>query len=283
MSTVDRFEAMGTWIEARTGSGVDAQPVRLLFDAVEDMCSRFKASSELSRLNRAPGNTFEVSPDLAAVLSAAGDLRDRTDGLVDAAVGARVIDWGYGPTFADVAEVVPFPTQSWEGASWRLEDHTIHRDPGIRFDLGGIAKGWTADRAVESGLADVVSAGGDVRSRDAATTVDVVDPWGETAVRLALGVGGLATSSISRRRWMSANGPVHHIIDPRTGDPAVTPTLSATVISATAAEAEAGAKAVLILGAAGLAWAARQAWIRSAVVVWNDGNVYATPGVEVAA
>jgi thiamine biosynthesis lipoprotein len=166
---------------------------------------------------------------------------------------------------------------------WGLDGRTLYRTAGTRFDLGGIVKGWTADRAVEAGLAEVVSAGGDVRSADPATIVDIVDPWGESAVRLALGVGGLATSSTGRRRWVTSDGPAHHLIDPRTGDPAATPVVSASVTAETAVEAEAGAKAVLILGASGVAWAARQPWIRSAVVVWHDGKVYATPGVEVAA
>jgi thiamine biosynthesis lipoprotein len=82
---------------------------------------------------------------------------------------------------------------------------------------------------------------------------------------------------------MTHDGPAHHLIDPRSGNPAMTPIISATVIAATAVEAEAGAKAVLIRGATGLAWAAATSWIRSAVAVWHDGNVYATPGVEVAA
>ncbi len=66
----------------------------------------------------------------------------------------------------------------------------------------------------------------------------------------------------------------HHIIDPRTMRPAITPVVSASVIAETAAEAEAGAKAVLIMGTDGLKWADSQEWITQAIVVWHDGNVY---------
>jgi hypothetical protein len=59
--------------------------------------------------------------------------------------------------------------------------------------------------------------------------------------------------------------------------------LSASALAATAVEAEAAAKAILLLGPDGLDWAERQPWVRSAVVVWNDGNVYATTDLEVAA
>jgi hypothetical protein len=55
------------------------------------------------------------------------------------------------------------------------------------------------------------------------------------------------------------------------------------VVASTAAAAEAGAKTVLILGAAGLAWADAQDWVRAALVVWHDGSVFATSGMELAA
>jgi thiamine biosynthesis lipoprotein len=281
MTGVVRFDAMGTWIEAR---GVThAAAVAELFESVEARCSRFRGASELTLLNEAPEREVAVSAELAEILDVAARLSDLTGGLVDPAVGGRVIDWGYDRTFREIRPDSGDGGGVWHGAEWAISGRSVIREPGIRFDLGGIAKGWTADRAVTAGVANVVSAGGDVRSNDATTVVEVVDPWGSTAVRLDLGVGGLATSSTGRRRWASAHGAAHHIIDPRTGDPAVTPVVSATAVADTAAEAEAAAKAVVILGASGLAWAAQQLWIRSAVAVWNDGNVYATPGVEVAA
>jgi thiamine biosynthesis lipoprotein ApbE len=65
--------------------------------------------------------------------------------------------------------------------------------------------------------------------------------------------------------------------------PVDTPVISATVLADTAVDAETGAKAVLLLGANGLAWAAEQTWISAAIVIWHDGSVFATPGTEVAA
>jgi len=283
MRTVERFDAMGTWVEVRADSPAGHAAVRADFDLAESCLSRFRNSSELSRLNATMETRVELSRLLAAALTTAQELAHRTNGLVDPAVGGRVIDWGYDRTFSELGEVAEIPDAQLSPVEWSLAGNFIGRTPGIRFDLGGVAKGWTADRAVEAGHAAVVSAGGDIASSDPSTTAEVFDQWGEVAAHLRLGVGGLATSSVGRRRWTAAGGPAHHIIDPRTGNPAATPILSATVIAATAAEAEAGAKAVLILGAGGLAWAARQAWIRSAVVVWHDGNVFATPGVELAA
>ena len=58
--------------------------------------------------------------------------------------------------------------------------------------------------------------------------------------------------------------------------PASTPVVSATVVADTAVEAEAGAKAVVLMGVNGLAWADQQDWIRQAAVIWHDGTVYGT-------
>ena len=124
--------------------------------------------------------------------------------------------------------------------------------------------------------------GGDIRSDDPGTIVSVVDPWGEIAVRLRLGIGALATSSTTRRRWKAGDREVCHLIDPRTMAPIETPILSASVLVRSALEAEAAAKTVLLRGEDGLAWAAETAWVDAAVVVWHDGSVYATPGIEVA-
>ena len=129
----------------------------------------------------------------------------------------------------------------------------------------------------------MVSAGGDVRSEHLESVVSIEDPWGDVAARILLGKGGLATSSTTRRRWNVAGAEANHIIDPRRLAPATTPVFSATVTADTAVEAEAGAKAVLLLGEHGLAWAAKQDWIGAALVVWHDGNVYATTGWEMAA
>jgi thiamine biosynthesis lipoprotein len=276
------FRAMGTDVVA-LGDGADlADRVGGWFTDAEAIFSRFMPSSELSAVNDSLQPTVPLSPTLASCLAVAQDLRHRTGGLVDPAIGSALIEWGYDTTFADVADRLGSPSPR-AVTGWRIDGRRVSRRPGTRLDLGGIAKGWTCDQAVERGLADVVSAGGDVRSAHHDTVVNIEDPWGDIAVQVVLGIGGLATSSTTRRRWKAGAEDVHHIIDPRNQAPAVTPVYSATVMAATAVEAEAGAKAVLLHGQDGLAWAERQPWIEAALVVWNDGNVFATTGWEMAA
>lgn len=276
------FAAMGTQITVVLEDDAEPNEVRNLFAEIERCCSRFLPDSELSRINASTERHLSLSPMLASVLGIAADARRRSDGLVDVGVGSAVVAWGYDRTFGDIADL-PQPPQRMEHVSWTVEGQVLTREPGTRIDLGGIAKGWACDRAIELGLARIVSAGGDVRSSSQEAAVDIIDSWGDTVVTVPLGIGALATSSVTRRRWRAGNEDVHHLIDPRTLEPARTPLFSASVTAATASEAEVGAKTVLLRGVDGLAWAERQAWILGALVVWHDGSAYATRRLEVAA
>jgi FAD:protein FMN transferase len=278
-----RFRAMGTEVVAMAPAAAGLDAVRARFERVEACCSRFRPESELSRANAGAMGTVGVSPLLAEALAAAAAVRALTGGLVDAGVGQAVRAWGYDRTFAEVGDLAAAPAAPPGEPAWEVAGRTLRRAPGTLLDLGGVAKGWACDWAVEGGQALVVSAGGDVRSADGRTEVEVLGIGGAVAARLHLGVGALATSSTLRRRWRVGGEVAHHLIDPRTMAPARSPVVSATAVAATALEAEAGAKALLLLGEDGLAWAEGQAWLRGALVVWHDGSVFATTQTEVAA
>jgi thiamine biosynthesis lipoprotein len=124
--------------------------------------------------------------------------------------------------------------------------------------LGGIAKGWTVDRVSEelkntSGFA--VNAGGDMflggnRTDGSLWSVGVADPLHPALNLTVLELTNCAvcTSSTTRRNWRRGGVYGHHLIDPRSGKPAVSAVISATVIAETAVEAEIIAKTALILG-----------------------------------
>jgi thiamine biosynthesis lipoprotein len=276
------FAAMGTGIDAWCDDADGAAKVRAWFEEVESVCSRFRPDSELSRVNRSRRGTVTVSGLFADVMQAADSTRTLTEGLVDAGVGAGVIGWGYDRTFEQVGDLQTAPPHIARPI-WSIDGRQLTRHRGTGIDLGGVAKGWACDQAVERGMARVISAGGDIRSVDPRTVVSVLDPDDEVAVRLQLGVGALATSSTTRRRWKAGGKEVSHIIDPRTMEPVSSPVLSATVVASSAVEAEAGAKTAVLMGENALTWADQAGWIRGAVVVWHDGSVYATSGIEVAA
>jgi thiamine biosynthesis lipoprotein len=276
------FHAMGTTVRAWTETESDFRATVSWFERVEAICSRFRDDSELTRVNRDASETVALSPVLASVVSHAAEMRQLTGGLVDAGTGAALMAWGYDRTFEEVTDSDRPPVSTPE-SEWSVDAGVLTRKPGTIIDLGGVGKGWTCDVAVETGLASVVSAGGDLRSAHPNTRVPIEDPWGDTIATIPLGLGALATSSTTRRRWRVGDRMAHHLIDPRTGRPADTPILSATVVAGTATEAEAGAKAVLLLGEDGLSWAADQAWIEAALAVWHDGSVFGTKGLKLAA
>ncbi len=152
-----------------------------------------------------------------------------------------------------------------EFAQVRLDEETreVYLPPGMRLDLGGLAKGWVAERAAhilaQSSPACAVNAGGDMvlvglPHGQGAWQVGLEDPRDpeQNVAVLHVGPGAVATSSITKRRWRQGGEEHHHLIDPRTGKSAEAEWLSVTVVDARAAAAEVLAKAVLIAGSRGL-------------------------------
>jgi thiamine biosynthesis lipoprotein len=133
------------------------------------------------------------------------------------------------------------------GGDVRIVGTRIALSAGTHLDLGGIGKGYAAERAAEI-LATagpcLVNAGGDIAVRGGAWAVGVED------ATLELTSGGLATSGRDRRRWLRAGVQQHHLIDPRTGSPADSELLRVTVVAADAVEAEIQAKHVFLGGPA---------------------------------
>jgi len=264
---------MGTSYESHAKDDATASEIRERVSGYEQTFSRFDPLSELSELN--VHRRGRVSPDLQSVLAAAVWARSATDGLVDIGVGGQVVGWGYDRPF-DSGQEPSIPPPASAGFGWSIDHGVVTLESGTLLDLGGIAKGWVCDRLVEEGIADMVSAGGDLRSAESDLVVEIVDHAKEPVASVDLGSGALATSSRMHRRWAVGQRDAHHLIDPRTGAPAETPITQATVVADTAMAAEVGAKAVLLQGANGLAWADTKPWIRQAIVVWHDGSVFAT-------
>jgi thiamine biosynthesis lipoprotein len=132
---------------------------------------------------------------------------------------------------------------------------------GTRFDPGGIGKGLAGDMVaaalLEAGAESVqIELGGDVRVAGPEWTggqwrvvVDDTDHGAANPATITLPEGGVATSSIVRRRWRRAGVDVHHLIDPQTGLSASTDLDAVTVAAPTLWWAEVMAKVALIGGA----------------------------------
>jgi FAD:protein FMN transferase len=182
-----------------------------------------------------------------------------TDGLFDPTVLPALLALGYDRDFDDViagarlALHPPEPCGRWQEIE--SNDGQIRLPPDVALDFGGIAKGWTVDKAARRVKRllpwALVDAGGDLRivgrSPRGGLSIGVEDPLdsGEEILRLRMERGALATSSVTMRSW----GPgIHHLIDPRTGRPADTGVVQATMWAPSCAAAEIGSKWALLSG-----------------------------------
>ena len=258
------FRAMGTDVLVVVPAddlAPAAREVEALFAKWEQALSRFRAGSELSALNRSVGAPFAASGLLFAVVVAALDAARATDGLFDPSLLEDLVRVGYDRSFDAVGLRVPEAAASprggggWRGVALDRASRTIALPPGCALDLGGIAKGMAVDASlellaaleIETGL---VSAGGDLAVRSPLSNSRVwpvaVGEDGDQIVPLLR--GALATSSSLRRRWLQGDRQRHHLLDPRTGEPARSGLREVTVAAATCTQAEVAAKAIFVLG-----------------------------------
>ena len=264
------FRAMGTTCKlAVTVRSLDERGAdqalaagRAEVDACERTLSRFDPASDLSRLNAAAGSWVEVDSRLLDALAAALRAREDTDGRFDPTIRPALVAAGYDRTFDELEERPARPATGWRaGAEVDLDPERgrARVESGAAVDLGGIGKGFSADRALFAmhwacpGLAGgLVDLGGDVAL--AGRTPDG-GPWrvavadarrpGETLTTLAIDAGGVATSGRDRRRF-GPNRSLHHLIDPATGSPALAGPLAVTVVAPDPVEAEAHATALAV-------------------------------------
>ena len=266
----EAFVAMSTdCVVAVTGGYRDAGQARRALAAgcdevraCERALSRFDPASDLCSLNRANGRWAPVGERLVAALVAALDAREQTGGRYDPTILPALAAAGYDRSFEQLEERPPVTESGWRaGAAVDLDPPALRaRIPlGAAVDLGGIGKGFAADRALlamreawpemPGGLVDL---GGDVAVWGATpegghwllAVADARVP-GTTLGVLQLPCGGVATSGRDQRRF----GPgrmQHHLIDPTTGRSASAGPLAVTVVARSATEAEAHSTALAV-------------------------------------
>lgn len=242
--------------------------VRLEFEASEAAMSRFRATSEVTAINRAAGDgTWQsASRRLRRALVATDRARRVTGGLFDPRVLVALDGLGYrGAEIGARAR----SRASGDGPVVDL-DRAGRLRVGTPIDLGGIGKGlalrWAADSAqrvlAEGHTAEaspdpglLLDAGGDIVARgrgplDGTWSIGIEDPTGgpEPLAVVALGHGAIATSSVRRTAWEVDGRRVHHLLDPATGRPADSGLLAVTVAAADPAWAEVWAKALFVAG-----------------------------------
>ncbi len=268
---VENFRAMNSEIIlAAEGEAVHIESgfaaVKNFICTSEKRFTRFSSQSELSQLNRWAGAWFHASPELFEVVKTAQLYFKKTKGLFDPSILIHLKNAGYVHSMDEIrrlgtvpgpASHLPISVSTFASVELNENNMSIRLPADLQIDLGGIAKGWIAERAAKllSQYTSVcaVSAGGDMFLIGRPQGMDywevgLEDPRDPQVdiTTLLLQEGAVATSSVAKRTWKQGTIPRHHLINPRTGNPADTLWLSVTVLAPQAAAAETFAKAFLL-------------------------------------
>ncbi len=303
--TSARWEALGSSVVLQVGDPSALGRARAIveqeLDAIDRACSRFRADSDLQRVNGGAGRFVEVGRLLIEAVRVALRAAELTDGDVDPTVGNALVLAGYdrdwtllekpveGPERASQPVIRARVTPGWRAIEIDSERVAIRIPTGVRLDLGATAKAWAADRAAAAvheatGAGSLVSLGGDIATAgvgpDGGWRIYVTDdhrsaPAGQGQM-IEILCGGIATSSTAVRRWSHEGQTRHHIIDPATGTPVPRTWRTVSVAAQTCLDANIASTAALIRAGSAPAWLERLGL--PARLVSNEGAVQRVSG-----
>lgn len=265
------------------------------FDAirrVEGLMSRYRPDSEISRLNE-PGraNLIRLSPQTMEVIQRSLELSKETDGAFDITVLPLEEMWRFHTQSAgkipsqvqidDVLKLVGFNKVIIDEDEGKVD----FSQPGMKVDLGGIAKGFAVDKAIQAlkkgGINNaMVNAGGDIycvgRGKDLrGWKIGIQHPRkrGHLLAALTVSDRAVATSG-DYERYVEVEGKMYsHIIDPCNGWPVSEMPMSVTVLAPDCTTADGLATAIFVLGPErGLKLLERLDDIEGVIVTSEDGR-----------
>lgn len=262
---------------------------------LDRMMSLYKDDSQVTRVNRAAGeHAVQVSPEMIEVVEEARKVSGLSGGAFDITIGPLVVLWQMRLKEGTV------PTEKEIKAVLRLVDEReVHIDPkgpslfltrkGMIMDLGGVAKGYAADRAAlvlaQQGVRNaLIAVAGDIRAMG---TREDGKPWrigvqhpreaGKLLTTLELSDRSISTSGDYERFTILNRKRYHHILDPRTGRPSEG-TESVTLVGERGAAIDPLTTALFILGQEkGMKIAKEQGY--EAIFVDDSGKITATGGL----
>jgi thiamine biosynthesis lipoprotein len=295
-----QFFAFGTLIEVTLYGVDDATARRAVADVERDFNALHAAwhawqDSELTRVNAAiaAGQPAPVDADLGDLITRARTLSIASGGLFNPAIGGLLTLWGFhaderadGPPPAEAA-IAALLSQHPSMTDVALKgDKVSSANPAVQFDFGACAKGYAADRAI----AHLRTLGIDNAIIAAAGDLHAIGAHGDRPWRIGIrhprkpgiiaGVDlrsgeSISTSGDYERFFTYAGRRFHHILDPRSGQPA-TGISSVTVIHPDGITADTAATALFIAGPDDWAKVARDMGVQYVLLIDTDGTAHAT-------
>ena len=259
---------------------------------LDAMMSPFKADSEISFINNnASTETIEVSDEMAEIIDRSLYFSNISDGAFDITFASIGYRYDYRKKLKPSDQLIESSLESIDYRHINLNNNELRfNDPGVRIDLGGIAKGYAVDRAIEiakqCGIDEaLISAGGDSKilgkKQGRPWIIGIQHPRkkNEMALVLPLSDTAISTSGDYERFFIRDGQRVHHIINPSTGKSA-TVTWSATVTGPDAITTDALSTTIFVLGAIkGIALIETLENI-DAVIIDNEGKVHYSAGLQ---
>ena len=284
------------------------ESTRAVYDAEEEvrrldaLLSRTSGSSEISMLNGAGGEMVPVGAEICTLIQTAGDFTEATGGAFDITIAPVVSAWGFTTDSYQVPDREALQTllESVGMEHVHLSGGSARLDPGTMIDLGGIAKGYTADRVAEIFQEHAVprgkvELGGNIlvigdKPDGTAWRVGVQDPKhpdeADGLVCVLNLTDAFAVTSGSYQRYFEQDGKrYHHIIDPATGCPADSGLTSVTVVADSArgngTMCDALSTALFVMGEdKALDFWRSGVYDFQLVLVTEDGRVVVTEGLK---
>jgi thiamine biosynthesis lipoprotein len=242
-----------------------SEKIDATFEEIDLTFSMFNPASLTSRINR--NETDEVTPLFEECFAMAKEVNAATEGYFDSTVGPLVDAWGFGPGERQSEPNVDTILQYTGMDKVRIADgHIIKDDERVLLDFSSIAKGFTVDLLAEmlegAGVTDyMVWVGGEARVKG---VNEAGRPWRIGIDRPVFGLGrgeymaavsfsealpAIATSGNYRNWFVDEQGRTRvHIIDPKTGVPALGEILSVSIVAGECAVADAWATGIMASG-----------------------------------
>ncbi|WP_059046136.1 FAD:protein FMN transferase [Paenibacillus rubinfantis] len=272
-----------------------------MLKTLDQELSRTLETSQLYKVNQEAGKqAVEVSEDTMEVLKRSLNYAQETDGLFDPTVGGLVDLWDIGHEGAHV----PAPEDLQRELSLvgykdvvmdEAKQTVFLKRPGMILDLGGIGKGYAADKiaaylrgeGVKSALVDLGGSSiivvGSKPNGDS-WTVGLQDPdssRGTIMGNIRLNDQVINTSGIYERYFIEDGVMYHHILDPRTGAPAQNELKSVTILTDNATDADALSTVVYVMGLEkGMEFVENYNEETQALFITKDNKIYATTGLK---
>jgi thiamine biosynthesis lipoprotein len=261
---------------------------------IDNLMSHYKPESQLSQINaHANQEPVQVDKELFDLIKLSTHYSEITEGAFDITYASVGYLYNYPlhirPNEAQIQAALP--AVNWRNLIFDEQNHTIRfGHPGMRIDLGGIGKGYAADRGAEilkaRGISNaIVTAGGDTRilgdrrGRPWLVAIRHPDNPAKVVTRIPLEDCGVSTSGDYERFFDEDGVRYHHIIDPHTGHSA-SKVRSATIIAPTATQTDGMSKTAFVLGADKTLEIINRMPEYDAVFVKPDGQVLYSNGLR---